>query len=58
MSASPALARKSAWRGSFADLVELMRVHQWMKNGFVFVGLIFGHAWTQPDMVLAALDPL
>lgn len=55
MHASPALARKPAWRGSFTDLVELMRAHQWMKNGFVFVGLIFGHAWTQPDMVLAAV---
>lgn len=43
-----------AGRSSLADLVELMRAHQWMKNGFVFAGLIFGHAWTQPGMVLAA----
>jgi len=58
MAADASLARKPARPGAVADLVELMRVHQWMKNGFVFVGLIFGHAWTQPDMVLAALDPL
>jgi len=55
MAASPALARKGTWRGSCADLVELMRAHQWMKNGFVFVGLIFGHAWTDPGMILAAV---
>ena len=55
MAADASLARKPARPGAVADLVELMRVHQWMKNGFVFVGLIFGHAWTQPDMVLAAV---
>lgn len=26
-------------------LIRLMRPHQWVKNGFVFVGLLFGHAW-------------
>lgn len=25
--------------------VRLLRPHQWLKNGFVFVGLLFGHAW-------------
>jgi HAD superfamily hydrolase (TIGR01490 family) len=42
-----------------ALLVQLMRPHQWVKNGFVFVGVLFGHAWTVPqlmlDSVLAAL---
>jgi len=37
------------------DLVRLMRPHQWVKNAFVFVGLLFGHAWAVPEMVLAAL---
>ena len=37
------------------DLVRLMRPHQWLKNGFVFVGLIFGHAWTDPAMVATAV---
>jgi 4-hydroxybenzoate polyprenyltransferase len=30
--------------------LKLMRPHQWIKNGFVFTGLVFGHAWT--DMAL------
>ena len=29
-------------------LIRLLRPHQWLKNGFVFVGLLFGHAWTDP----------
>jgi 4-hydroxybenzoate polyprenyltransferase len=32
-----------------------MRPHQWVKNGFVFVGLLFGHAWSQPAFVRGAL---
>jgi HAD superfamily hydrolase (TIGR01490 family) len=37
------------------DFVHLMRPHQWLKNGFVFVGVIFGHAWTAPAMLSALL---
>ncbi len=37
-----------------SDLIKLMRPHQWVKNGFVFVGLLFGHAWSVPQLVLAA----
>ncbi len=29
-------------------LLRLLRPHQWLKNGFVFVGLLFGHAWSDP----------
>jgi len=29
-------------------LISLLRPHQWLKNGFVFVGLLFGHAWNDP----------
>ncbi|HEX8989379.1 MAG TPA: decaprenyl-phosphate phosphoribosyltransferase [Rhodocyclaceae bacterium] len=36
-------------------LLRLMRPHQWVKNGFVFVGLIFGHAWRDPTLLVAAL---
>lgn len=37
-------------------LIRLMRPHQWVKNGFVFVGLLFGHAWRDPALVMAALS--
>ena len=37
------------------DLVKLMRPHQWVKNGFVFVGIVFGHAWSVPELVLGAV---
>lgn len=36
-------------------LITLMRPHQWVKNGFVLIGLIFGHAWSQPAIVQAVL---
>lgn len=36
-------------------LIKLMRPNQWVKNGFLFIGLIFGHAWTEPAMVRAVL---
>jgi 4-hydroxybenzoate polyprenyltransferase len=36
-------------------LIKLLRPHQWIKNGFVFVGLLFGHAWQDPEMVRLAL---
>ncbi len=34
---------------------ELLRPQQWVKNAFVLVGLVFGHAWRDPVMVNAAL---
>src|SRR6185503_12680236 len=37
------------------DYLKLMRPHQWAKNAFVFVGLIFGHAWAVPALVASAL---
>ena len=36
-------------------LIRLLRPHQWLKNGFVFVGLLFGHAWGDPLRLHAAL---
>lgn len=35
--------------------LSLLRPHQWIKNGFVFVGLLFGHAWTDPVKLGQAL---
>ena len=33
------------------DLLRLMRPHQWVKNTFVFTGLLFGHAWHDAHLV-------
>jgi len=38
-----------------SPLIELLRPRQWIKNAFVLVGLVFGHAWRDPVMVNAAL---
>jgi 4-hydroxybenzoate polyprenyltransferase len=34
------------------NLWRLMRPHQWLKNSFVFTGLLFGHAWHDGHLVL------
>jgi 4-hydroxybenzoate polyprenyltransferase len=39
----------------FIDLLRLMRPHQWVKNAFVFTGLMFGHAWHDPGLVIKVL---
>src|SRR6185436_9166140 len=36
-------------------LIELLRPQQWIKNAFVLVGLVFGHAWGDPAMVNAVM---
>ncbi|KAA3629565.1 MAG: decaprenyl-phosphate phosphoribosyltransferase [Proteobacteria bacterium] len=33
------------------DLLLTLRPHQWVKNGFVLMGLLFGHAWNDPTSV-------
>jgi len=35
--------------------VRLIRPHQWIKNGFVFVGVVFGHGWKDTNLVAGAL---
>ena len=37
------------------DLLRLMRPHQWVKNAFVFTGLLFGHAWHDAHLVTQVL---
>ncbi len=37
-------------------LIQLLRPHQWVKNGFVFAGLLFSHSWNDPDLTLQALS--
>jgi len=38
----------AAGRGGLRAYLRLLRPQQWLKNGFVFVGLLFGHAWNDP----------
>ena len=40
--------------GTLAHWVRLARPHQWVKNGFVLVGWLFGHGWTDPALTLQA----
>ena len=39
-------------------LLRLMRPHQWLKNGFVLTGLLFGHAWSDPVKLQGAIGAL
>ncbi|WP_018871994.1 decaprenyl-phosphate phosphoribosyltransferase [Thioalkalivibrio sp. ALJ16] len=36
------------------SLIKLLRPHQYIKNGFVFLGVVFAHEWGEADTVLAA----
>lgn len=36
--------------------LRLLRPHQWIKNGFVFIGLLFGHGWSDPHKVTLAVS--
>jgi decaprenyl-phosphate phosphoribosyltransferase len=39
----------------FVKLLQLMRPHQWLKNGFVFAGLVFSQSWQDGPLVLRVL---
>jgi 4-hydroxybenzoate polyprenyltransferase len=41
--------------GLTAAVLRLLRPNQWTKNAFVLVGVMFAHAWDEPDRVWAAL---
>src|SRR5439155_5552335 len=36
-------------------LIRLLRPHQWIKNGFLFMGVVFGHGWNDAGLVAEAL---
>ncbi len=38
------------------DLIRLMRPYQWVKNGFVLVGLLFGHGWSDAAQVAVVMQ--
>ena len=38
------------------SLIRLMRPHQWIKNGFVFLGVVFGHRWEDANLVAEVLE--
>lgn len=38
------------------SFVRLLRPHQWLKNAFVFTGLVFAHAWHQPQVILSVIN--
>ena len=42
---------ESAWR----PWSRALRLHQWLKNVLIFVPLVAGHVWNQPDTLLLAL---
>jgi len=35
--------------------VRLIRPHQWIKNGFVFLGVVFGQGWEDPRLITGAI---
>lgn len=39
----------------FRLMLRLLRPHQWSKNAFVFVGVLFGHAWGNPATLMQAI---
>lgn len=36
------------------QIIRLLRPHQWLKNGFVLVGILFGHAWADAALLMQA----
>ena len=49
---------RRGWRGFAAalrDYLRLARLYQWVKNGFVFAGVLFGHGWNDADLVTGAI---
>ncbi|HZE68539.1 MAG TPA: decaprenyl-phosphate phosphoribosyltransferase [Pyrinomonadaceae bacterium] len=40
---------------NLGELWRLLRPREWVKNGFVFVGLLFANAWHQPQLRLRVL---
>jgi len=39
-------------KSRFHPLLRLMRPHQWIKNAFLFTGVVFAHAWDDHALVI------
>lgn len=52
---TPVAPVREAGNGGWRAYLGLLRPHQWLKNGFVFIGLLFGHAWGDPAKLGQAL---
>ncbi|MEN5064605.1 decaprenyl-phosphate phosphoribosyltransferase [Achromobacter aegrifaciens] len=39
--------------GAMMPVLRLLRPHQWLKNGFVLLGLLFGHGWSDYGLIAA-----
>ena len=37
-------------------MLRLLRPHQWIKSSFVFVGLLFGHVWSDWALVVSVVQ--
>lgn len=51
MSVSLRADEVSGWYGG---ALALLRPHQWIKNGFVLIGVVFAHQWHDPAMLVSA----
>lgn len=40
---------------NFQALIKLLRPHQYIKNTFIFIGVLFGHQWKNPDLTQALI---
>ena len=40
-----------ARRISFVNYLAVLRPQEWIKNGFVFVGILFANLWREPNMI-------
>jgi len=51
LSSSPLMSFLPSPLLALIRLVQLMRPHQWLKNGFVFAGLVFSQSWQDGPLI-------